>query len=102
MLFTFVYQMFLSWQALDARMLSKSRSISLSLVKQDSGHSEDSGVDVHTPKSAGPASKVPSTVGLFGPSGGRGISGDSQVGVICYYNLLCRRKLDLDNFCCGP
>ncbi|XP_059163863.1 protein capicua homolog isoform X3 [Physella acuta] len=65
-------------QALDARMLSKNRSISLSLVKQDSGHSEDSGVDVHTPKSAGPASKVPSTVGLFGPAGGRGISGDSQ------------------------
>ncbi|CAL1541747.1 unnamed protein product, partial [Lymnaea stagnalis] len=38
-------------QVLDPRMSAKSRSSSLALVKQDSGHSEDSGVDVHTPKS---------------------------------------------------
>ncbi|XP_013066792.2 protein capicua homolog isoform X1 [Biomphalaria glabrata] len=52
-------------QAVDPRLLSKSRT-SIALVKQDSGHSEDSGVDVHTPKSAGPVSKPPSSGALFG------------------------------------
>lgn len=67
MLLSYLY-FYIMPQALDARSLQKSRSFSLSLVKQDSGHSEDSGVDVLTPKSAGPASKVLAT-GLFGSPG---------------------------------
>ncbi|BFZ13763.1 hypothetical protein BsWGS_16802 [Bradybaena similaris] len=55
--------------ALDPRSLQKSRSFSLSLVKQDSGHSEDSGVDVLTPKSAGPVPKALTSAGLFASSG---------------------------------
>ncbi|CAG5116038.1 unnamed protein product, partial [Candidula unifasciata] len=55
--------------ALDPRSIQKSRSFSLSLVKQDSGHSEDSGVDVLTPKSAGPVPKVVASSGLFGSGG---------------------------------
>ncbi|KAH9504295.1 hypothetical protein Btru_064562 [Bulinus truncatus] len=54
-------------QAVDPRLLTKTRS-SIALIKQDSGHSEDSGVDVHTPKSAGPLAKAPSSVAIFGSS----------------------------------